>query len=320
MKAIKLWDIERLYISEWRRGKQALRLRLMDLDDGASLSMLCGIIASKKSGPLVTVVAGQHGDEWNGTYICHQLYNKLEPQDIKKGTLVIVPVANPWAFLERGRVSSIDVVDMNRSYSLTKSEKPTEYIAELLFKKIYSQSDYLLDIHTGGPGKYLPNIGITDQGRVELATRLNTGYVVVAHKEYGSLIYACERSSVPALSVEIGRRLTIDYKSCDNFLDRGLLNLLKSLEMYPGNENTVPGQKLFTVKTVVTSPISGFFRPHAVLGQVVDEGELLGEVTPIFSTRPEKIIAPAPGSVLYLRREEKVSVSDTLIHLAHEHS
>ncbi|HEX21514.1 MAG TPA: hypothetical protein ENH19_02535, partial [Actinobacteria bacterium] len=111
-----------------------------------------------------------------------------------------------------------------------------------------------------------------------------------------------------------------DYKSCDKFLDNGLLNLLKSLEMYPGTEDTNPEQKLFTTKTLVTSPGSGFFHSQVDLGQVVNEGELLGTVEPIFTSKLEKIIAPAQGSVLYLRREEKVSVSDTLMHIAYQNS
>lgn len=312
-------DIDRFHPNEWRHAKEELRLQLFDLEDGSHFSLPCGVVAGRKGGPIVTVVAGQHGDEWNGVYLCHQLFRQIEPRDLN-GVLVILPVANPWAFIEKRRISAVDSVDMNRCYSFIKSRKPTERVAGLLFESIYSKSNYLLDIHTGGSGEYLQNIGITEQGRVGLALSLNSGYVIIADRDHGSLVPACERSSIAAFSVEIGRGLTVDFDRCDLFLNEGILNFLKKVKLLAGEVLTESDQELFTEKSMISAPVSGFFRSAVKLGQSIEAGRRIGEIIPLFSSKPVAITTPDNGVILYLRREEKVSTGDSLVHLAFSRS
>lgn len=308
------YEITHLNIERWRKVKEAIRLELFQLRDGSILSIPCGIIAGRK-GPIVTLAAAQHGDEWNGVYICHHLFAEIEPQDLA-GTLVLLPVVNPLAFVQKSRVSSVDHIDMNRTYSFVKTRKSTEHIAGLLFEHIFSQSAYLLDLHTGGPGEYLPNVGVVEQGRVELALALNLGSVIVAEKDHGSLVPACERQSIPAFSIEIGRSLTIDYDLCDFFV-KGMLNFLKTVGVLEGIPQTTGSQKLFTSKKIISAPTPGFFDPLVELGEEVSEDQPLCEVSPLFSSESQVITAPIAGTVLYLRREEMVGSGDSLVHIAY---
>lgn len=314
--ASRVADIERFWPAQWRHAKEALRLRLWDLEDGASLALTCGIIAGRKEGPMVSIVSGQHGDEWNGVYLCHQLFNLIEPQDIQ-GKIVIIPVANPWAFWEKQRISSVDGVDMNRCYTFLTDRRPTEKIARLLFERIFKESDYVIDIHSGGSGEYLPNVGVTEQGRVELALSFNTGYVIIIDKDRGSLVPACERNSIPAFSVEIGKGLSIDYQSGDLFVNEGLFNFLRTIGILAGTVNTIKDQQLFTAKTVVNAPVSGFFHPAVELGQLVEADQSIGGVASLFSPKSVTARTSVGGTVIYLRREEKVAVGDSLLHLVY---
>src|SRR5471032_2016506 len=47
--------------------------------------------------PLLTLVAGLHGDEYDGIIALGELIRKLDPETLD-GTVAIVPVANPFAF------------------------------------------------------------------------------------------------------------------------------------------------------------------------------------------------------------------------------
>lgn len=317
--AERIIDIDRFMPARWRHTKEALRLGLTELGDGSRLTLACGVIAGRKDGPIVTVVAGQHGNEWNGNYLAHRLFKEIEPQDIV-GKIVIIPVANPWAFWEKNRLGSIDKVDMNRSYSFTKGRRPTERIARAMFENVYSQSDFLLDIHSGGSGEFLPNIGITEQGRTELALSFNTGYVIITEKDRGSLVPACERSSVPAFSIEIGRGLSVDYGTCDLFLAEGVFNFLRATGVLTGNPETKGDQQLFTAKSVAEAPAAGFFRASVALGQLVEEGQNIGTIEPLFSAKPLTVKTSRAGTVINLCRQEVVGPGESLVHIAYSAS
>ncbi|MDP1808616.1 MAG: succinylglutamate desuccinylase/aspartoacylase family protein [Actinomycetota bacterium] len=309
MKEIK---IAQLRISTWRRAKDLVRLRLFDLRDGSDWSVETAIIAGRKSGPMITVVAGQHGDEWNGIFIAHRLFEEIEHQDIE-GTLVILPIANPYAFLQKSRISIMDQVDMNRSYGTDGERRPTSMAANTLFDEIFLKSSYVIDLHSGGPGDYIANTGVMEQGRFGLALHFNTGNVIVAHKDHGTLVAAAERNSIPAFSLQLGHAASIDYDACEKML-KGIMNFFRAVRLIPEPPQTDEGQQLFTDKKLLPAPDSGFVILNVGLGDDVEAGQNIGEIEPLFGT-PIDVIAPESGRVLYARYEPIVSRGDSVIHL-----
>ena len=160
----QLWDsdqVAQLHISELdpfavrAAGRQRLRLVVRQLSDGSFVTMPAAVLSDGRDSPRMVLVAGQHGDEWNGPWILHRLANLLNPDEVH-GTLVILPITNPLAFNEGRRVSAVDSIDLNRSYGGGRPRKPTEHLGALLWKSVFSRTDYLIDLHSGGPGEYLP--------------------------------------------------------------------------------------------------------------------------------------------------------------------
>lgn len=305
-------DIKKLNILSWRRAKEVARLHLFDLQDGSSWTTRAAIIASKKQGPVVTVVAGQHGDELNGIFVAHRLFEEVELQDLT-GTLVILPIANPFSFLQKSRVSVLDQIDMNRSYDVPSERHPTSLAGAMLFEEIFSKSNFVIDIHSGGPGSYLPNVGVVEQGRFELASYFNTGSVVLVHRDHGTLIGASERHSVPAFSLQVGQSLDIDYETCERMVD-GLMNFFRGVDLIPEDTKTLDNQKLFTEKKLVVAPEGGFVTLDVSLGDPVETGQRIGEVEPLFG-EPIEIVAPGDGHVIYIRKEPIISRGDSIVHL-----
>ena len=155
-------------------GRHRLQLVVRQLRHGSSLTMPAIVISDGRDTPRMVLVGGQHGDEWNGPWILHQLAAALDPDDVR-GTLIILPIANPLAFNEARRVSAVDNVDLNRTYGDGKPRKPTEHLGELLWVSLFSQTDYLIDLHSGGPGEYLPFAATPDGVDLDLAKALSVG-------------------------------------------------------------------------------------------------------------------------------------------------
>ncbi len=307
-------DISELDIPSWRRVKRTVRLRLFELKDGSSWEMPAAIIAGKKPGPIVTVVAGQHGDEYNGIFVAHRLFEEIELYDLD-GTLVILPIANPFAFLQKSRTSTIDQIDINRSYSSGGERCPTTNAGALMVEYIFRKSNYVVDIHTGRAGTYLPNVGVVEQGRFGLGAHFNTGVVIVAHKDRGTLVAACERNSVPAFSIQLGHALEIDYEACES-VTSGIINFFRGVDLIPEPPQTLENQKLYTDKRLVLAPLAGFITLDVALDQKVKEGQRVGEIEPLFGD-PVEIIAPGPGGhVIFARHEPIISRGDGIIHVA----
>ena len=310
---MKQIDIKQLNLPSWRRVKDVIRLRLFELKDGSSWSLPAAIIAGRRPGSTVTIVAGQHGDEWNGIFIAHRLFEEIEPQDLE-GTLVILPIANPFAFLQKSRVGIIDQIDMNRSYGRDGERQPTILAASLLFEEICRQSGYVVDLHSGGPGSYLPNAGIAEQGRFSLALHFNTGNVIVAFKDHGTLMAACERHSVAAFAIQVGRALDVDYRASEKVVG-GIVNFLRGVGLISEPPETDQNQQLFTDKQLLLAPESGFITIDVSLGDEVAAGQKAGSIEPLFK-EPIDIIAPEGGRVLYARHEAIISRGDSVIHVA----
>jgi predicted deacylase len=100
-------------------------------------------------GPTVSLWGGNHGDEYEGPIVLGQIARELDPAAIE-GRLIILPTINPPAFLVGQRSSAIDGKNMNRVWPGDPAGTITERIVSWLDREVLSQSDVLMDLHTGG--------------------------------------------------------------------------------------------------------------------------------------------------------------------------
>lgn len=296
------------------RGQHVLRLKVYQLSYGAFLTLPCTVFSNGWEGPRLCLVAGQHGNEWNGVYLIHHLGQLLDPEEVE-GTLILLPIANPLAFNEHQRVSSVDGVDLNRSYNVYTPRKPTEHLGLTLWESVFAHMDYLIDLHGGGPGEYLPHVVMPRHGSLELASRLNIPYIHRTDSVIGSLVYKCRQEGIKAFILEVGqgRRLNAPYLL---EVRGGLLNFMRAIGMLSGPVQQSEEPHVFTQKELVPSPVAGFFETAVELGQRVEEGDPLGHVTSVFASHSIPVLAPRAGVILYLRREQVVSQQESLAHIA----
>jgi uncharacterized protein len=112
---------------------------------GASDVELLRIIGSPE-GPTLAVLGGVHGDEPEGVLAAWDLFAKLQRRELK-GTVLIVPVASPDAFVAGTRHSPLDGGNLARSFPGNPAGTPTERLASLLTLAVLAPCDLLIDLH-----------------------------------------------------------------------------------------------------------------------------------------------------------------------------
>lgn len=248
-----------------------------NVHDGAIIPVPVAVISSGP-GPVALVVAGTHGDEYEGQVLAHELIRELDPRDLS-GTVIIVPAANSPAVRGAARVSPIDAGNLNRSYPGRANGGPTEQVAALIAGELLPRADFVIDMHSGGSNStYLPCAFIYRgpdaelwREKVRAARLLGLPYVMVVAPmlEPGSLSSAGDLAGIPTISTELSGAGTVDRHAL-GAMRRGMPQLLAGLGILkdPAAAITAEPQWLELVpESPVTSTAAGLFEPLVDLGK-----------------------------------------------------
>ncbi|MFC9709450.1 succinylglutamate desuccinylase/aspartoacylase family protein [Paenibacillus sp. NPDC056933] len=100
----------------------------------------------KLSGPNVMIVAGIHGKEVGSIRAAQELVKQLRNQEltIRRGTLIVVPIANQPAFKKRVRGNP----DLNRTFPRGSDRRATHEMSHALYEIMQNYNpDWYLDLH-----------------------------------------------------------------------------------------------------------------------------------------------------------------------------
>ena len=107
-------------------------------------------------GPTALLVAGNHGDEWEGQVVLSELLQALQPAQVR-GRIIILPCANLPASMAGLRTSPLDDGNLNRSFPGDANGTVTQQFAHYIATELIPQADLVLDLHSGGSSlMYLP--------------------------------------------------------------------------------------------------------------------------------------------------------------------
>ena len=101
------------------------------------------------AGPRVLLMAGNHGDEYEGELCLARLIRRLEPAMLR-GTVTILPMANAPAVRAAKRCSPLDGGNLNRAFPGDPTGSATSRIAHALEHDLFPRHDVVFDIHSGG--------------------------------------------------------------------------------------------------------------------------------------------------------------------------
>lgn len=300
-----------------RRGERIRqRVPIGELSDGTAITLPVMTIGGDGSGPTLYLQAGLHGDEQTSIEILRRAMTGIDIHGLR-GNLIIVPVANIPSHLTRTRGFLHEerwMIDVNRIFPGNPNGLLSERIAHILFEDFVCGADATFDLHAALDGCRMLPFSFVDpdddnEGTLELrrtmAYAFGTGHVY--HRRRGSAIGTSDMSRAlkaqaalrgkPAVSAELGesRMVTSEYVPIGV---RGIQNVLKALEMLPGEIEVPREQRAFSLISVVHAARGGGLRREADLGDEVVKGQRIGCVVDVFGAEVEELISPVDGFVL----------------------
>jgi predicted deacylase len=289
------------------------------------------VINGASRGPVLAVVAGNHGYEYPPILASQRLAAGIAPAALR-GRVIIVHVANLPSFLKRTiYYSPVDQQNLNRMYPGKAGGTISQRIADVITKEVIERCDYLVDLHCGDgneslrPYSYWMPIGNTrvDEAAKQLNLVFGLNHIVIDRgrpKDPAASIY-CSNTAMtrgkPAITIESGGMGVSNDEGEIAAIERGVHNLMRYLKMTDGKVE-MPGQVTwYDPAEVVSFPTdledkAGLFFPKVNKTQMVEKGALLGVVKDYFGKQIYELRAPFAGEVLYIIGTPPISAGEPL--------
>jgi predicted deacylase len=300
-------------------GKQCNWLRVPHSTDlsGYGVIPIPVICIKNGAGPTALLIAGNHGDEYEGQVALAQLARQVEAADVR-GRIIILPSLNAPAVEAGRRVSPLDDGNLNRSFPGDPIGGPTAMIAHYVSTVLLAMADFAIDLHAGGRScDYLPCALIRSGGTAEeqsvladLAAAFAAPITSISDGSGGggrtTFSAAGQSLGVPVLTAELGGGAALSKEGLA-VAEQGLRRILKRWGILPDIEtNPAPPTRFMRVRgrgAFVYAMRKGLFEPAADLSAVVKAGQLAGLIHAVDRPwqAPEPIAFSEDGMVVCRR-------------------
>jgi predicted deacylase len=304
-----------------RHGKQQGFLKVPyshNLSGWANMLVPITIVA-RGQGPTVLVLAGNHGDEYQGQIAVMKLARELTPEMVT-GRIILIPSLNFPAARAGTRLSPVDGMNMNRAFPGQAEGSITSQIAHYLTTVLFRLSDVVIDIHSGGrsmefvPCSTMHLVADRVQRRKMLGAMLawnsdfsflyadiaGTGLLPVEAENQGKIVVTTEMGGGECVPAKVHR-----------ITQSGLRNVLIHLGALKGRKQTRP--RLGLPPAILTqalhredyllAPESGIFEICLDLGTRVKRGQTVGFIHHLErpDRAPEPLVAQSAGYLITMR-------------------
>jgi len=330
-------------------SKSYHKLEIVQMLDGNMLYVPVHVIKGAEPGPVLGLYANIHGTEYYQNRIIRTVVQKTRSDELK-GTIIAVPVANPYSFAHMTRNTpnppeeTVDFSNMNRvfpgkrSTPLFGSMNPTDVsltmrIAAAISDELVSKCTHILDYHGQMSGMALNKMLFNlDPPSKEMARVFG---LVILHDPPGSIgsstfmpmtSYA-GTLGIPSAVPEIGGggHGEVFEAECERVGVKGTLNVMKHLGMLEGLPELPEKQFYFVYAPHVRATVGGYFVSDMEASDVgigkpprdVSEGEVLGTIyNPYSFEELEQIKSPCDGLIYACRVSGLVNPQSEVLAIA----
>jgi hypothetical protein len=288
--------------------------------------------AKQRAPRRISFIAGLHGDELEGLYVCRLLSEYLRRLKNENplaflGEIHIYPAVNPQAVGNASRLWPFFATDMNRTFAEKNLDTALPSVAAAaLLADIKASSDLAVDIHSSNLRlSEIPQIRIIEgfeETLLPLAKQCGVDLIWIhpmAPVFQSTLGYNLNAGDVPTLVVEAGICLRI-HAEYGKRIFRGLVNLMQtSGVLEPMRESRIESPRVVFPDEVglVQSRRAGFFVPAVALGASIRKGQIVGELfDPHHGYSPQEVSSPHTGLLFTLREHPVVFEGAVLARIA----
>ena len=268
-------------------------------------------------GPRVAVVAGIHGDELEGLYVCHRLaawldaLQRTHPHGLR-GNVELYPAVNTLGLDTLTRGLPVFETDLNRSFPGSTGGPLPHRLAAALMTAL-SGAALVVDIHASNIYlREIPQVRINqdfDDLLVPIARRMNLDLIWLhgaATVLETTVAHSLNSNGSPCLVVEMGVGMRITPEYCDQLV-AGILTVWQEMGVLapdiPVPESThTPLIADDSNVHYLNAQTSGMFVPSTSHWIDVRRGELLGTiVSPFCGDILSEVRSPVDGILFTLR-------------------
>jgi N-alpha-acetyl-L-2,4-diaminobutyrate deacetylase len=300
------------------------------------------VIRGTKPGPTVTILAGIHGDEFEGPITLQRMAKELT-SDLIHGRLILIPCVNLAGLRKSKRCSPYDGKDMDICFPGKATGSISDRIAYELFERLIKPADLVLDMRSGGAtlnfaplaairsfnGHLVHHTSTADSAQQrQLASEAAMTAFGAPHclrlpasTANSCLQGATEAAGIPYVQAELGggagstvETLAIAWVGCHNVLhQQGLLKgdvELRSSRIFEIRDNSF----------YVYATCEGILEQHLRLGTNVYQGDSLASVVSMENTGTQAHVLKVPrnGALLAIRHAGPVKAGDLIAIMADE--
>jgi N-alpha-acetyl-L-2,4-diaminobutyrate deacetylase len=276
-------------------------------------------VIRRGDGPTVLFTGGNHGDEFEGPTALLKLARELEPGDLVRGGVIVMPAINPPALAAGTRSSPLDGRNLNRVFPGKARGTPTERIAHAIASAVLPHAVALLDLHAGGvAAAIMPSIMVhrfSDPARMRAtlammrAFRAPMGIVIKEYDTAGMIDTTAERMGLLFGCCELGGMGTLTPETVA-VTETGIRNILKHFGILRGRLETAAWRgrrssgeaEALSYRHYVKARAAGIFEPFVDLGERVRAGDVVGQIHSL--DRPDRapsIRRARVSGILYAR-------------------
>ena len=278
--------VEMLGETVGEREARIVRIPVCRTAAGAELAVAVHVLRGSGDGPTVGIVSAHHGEELFTTDLIRRLRARLLEGRFR-GTVLMVPCANPPSFEAGTRNTPIDMHNLNRVFPGAAGGWLTEMIAAALWERLVPPLDAMIDYHCGGENTEIHYTYTQDPStpfgrRVhELALLGSARILWESAGPAGTLAREVMRREVPAVILEVGGGPSFGTGLMEQGLRAAERVLAKIGVLGARADAPQEPRKVVRVAGSLRPKHGGLFIPevgHEALGGTVAGGTVLGRV------------------------------------------
>jgi len=289
------------------------RLDIGETRDGSRAGLPVAVINGASEGKRLYLQAVSDGNELNGLGVLRRLVPQLDPDAIA-GELLIVGIVNYHGFQVAEHRNPIDDRKLNRTFPGDSEGTASERVAAAVFEHAKT-ADLILDLHQGSTSRMIEEVRVRCGRRhtmhsecLRLAKVFGCGYVLDQKGPDGQLARVAPDEGIPTVDPELGGSVGFDEDSIAAGVE-GVFNVLNYYDFLDG-ETAIERQTRAKRFDQYGADAGGLVDYRAALGDRVDEGDTLFEITDAFGEVKTEVTADNSGVFWRSRRLPQVAVGE----------
>ena len=259
------------------------------------------------TGKTMLITAGVHAGEYVGIQAAIELAQKLKIEKVT-GTVIIIKALNRPAFEARkGSMGLTDGKNLNREFPGNPDGTEMERLAWAVSQELQPVADYYIDLHSGDDYEkltpYVYYAGAAAEEVVsfsrQMAEQVDVPYMVKSNVASGGSYNYAASQGIPSILIERGGMGDWTYEEVRS-TRRDVRNILCHLGIYQGLKDFRTYYPLDVADICYQdAEENGLWYPFKKVGDMIQEGDILGEVRDYEGNVKEISVAEFDGVLLY---------------------